>query len=384
MSGWLNIACSGKFHYLYYAKYLVPDVLKNIYFSHKLSTIGGVADGYRKNLFLKEYLTGLHLKILGEHGVINGMGFYNRFWEFQLGKIFSIAPVNLFLLHGNCLDVMLKAKHKGIVVGEAVNAHPDIVWSRLREEAMRIGLPLRVPAKSVARIKQEVAEVDYLLCPSTAVADSFVESGFNRARTIVIPYGVERDNMQGLDYSVPMGRQHDGSDTIKSVLCVGQITLRKGQLRLLDLIGEHFDNIGLPYPHVTFIGRADPAYLKLMVGHRVPFSVEGHVAHHELMAKFCQFDVFCLASLEDGFAMVVLEAALAGIPTVVSCYAGASELVRNVDGCAVFNPFVQTEFSMALNRVAGRHVSLDLQENSWEFYAKKLSASLNVLRREGL
>lgn len=378
MTEWLNIACSGKFHYMYYAKHLPPGVLKKIYFSHKLGTSGDLDANFRNNIFIKEYLTGGHLRLFGEFGIVDGMSLYNKIWEFQLNKIFSVAPINLFLLHGNCLGVMRKARAGGLVVGEAVNAHPDVVWERLRAEAECIGLPLRPPGHAVARIKQEIEELDYLLCPSIAVSDSFVERGFDASRIIVLPYGVEKNALfdNGHERKIVA---NDRVTKIRSILCVGQITLRKGQLRLLNLIKSYFDKIDKPYPHVKFIGRADPAYLKLMEGHSVPFSVERHVAHHELMKKFSEFDVFCLASLEDGFAMVILEAAASGVPVVSSRYAGASELIKSVDGCEVFDPFVDDDFGRALEKVAGKKVALDLNENSWESYAIKLSNSLNSL-----
>lgn len=376
MSGWLNIVCSGKFHYLYYAKFLREDDLRSVYFSHRLGTTGDIPANKRRNLFLKEYLTGLHLKIIGEPGIVSGMEQYNKLWELQLNKAFTPAPVNLFLLHGNCLSAMMRAKSHGLVVAEAVNSHPEIVRDRLVAEAQRIGFHLQDLSSSTKRIKQELEISDYLLCPSSDVADSFVRAGFDARRIIVIPYGVEVGESEILGGPTSSLRCESGHAVVRKILCVGQITFRKGQLKLLDLVAAHFDALGQEYPQVTFIGRAEPKYLKLLAGHRVPFLVEPHVSHVELMRRFCEYDLFCLASLEDGFGMVVLEAASNGLPSIVSRFAGVSEIVKDIDGCAVFDPFSTTDFSRAFNRVSGKRVELDMVQYSWKTYAAKLKIEL--------
>lgn len=281
MNQWLNISCSGKFHYLYYAKYLSKDDLNKIYFSHKCSTTGELPKNRRKNLFVKEYLVGGHLKFLGEKFIITGFYIYNKIWEAMLAYSIEPAKVNIFLLHGNCLKAMKKVKGHGLVVGEAVNSHPDAVWSRLKKEADLLGVEIKYPRHSNSGIKEELNLLDVLLCPSAAVADSFVDEGFSKEKIVILPYGVDFGTKKHKNSCKKIKHLAD----IKNIVCVGQISVRKGQIKLLDLIKNFCSKYNLILPNITFIGRGDPDYVALLRRHEVKFLIKDHIPHNYLMEQ---------------------------------------------------------------------------------------------------
>ena len=56
----------------------------------------------------------------------------------------------------------------------------------------------------------------------------------------------------------------------------------------------------------------------------------------ELARFYSQSSVFCLASIEDGFGMVILQAMACGLPVLASDHTGAADVVRDgVDGYIV-------------------------------------------------
>lgn len=63
----------------------------------------------------------------------------------------------------------------------------------------------------------------------------------------------------------------------------------------------------------------------------VPFQHIAHIPNHEMIAFMSEFDMFVLPSLEDGFAVVVSEAQLAGLPVVATANTGAADGI--VEGC---------------------------------------------------
>lgn len=209
---------------------------------------------------------------------------------------------------------MRAAKAAGAVtVVERASAHPHVQDALLREEFARFGL--RYPAASrwiVAKHLREYAEADWIVVPSDFVYRTMVAEGVPPAKLRCLPLGVATERF----------RPGDGRDDIFRVLFVGALSLQKGLPYLL----EGFRLAGLPRGKSELVLVGEPsrdarAFLPRYRGlyRHVPFT-----PHGSLVSLYQSASVFVLPSLQDGFGMVVYEAAACGVPVIVSENVGAS------------------------------------------------------------
>jgi len=92
----------------------------------------------------------------------------------------------------------------------------------------------------------------------------------------------------------------------------------------------------------------------------------------------CRSDFLTLPSIDkaEGFGRVVLEAISAGIPVVVSVYAGISELIARYDAGITYNPF--SERSERVFDII-REIHSDKEK-----YNRYINNGLKMLNSEGL
>lgn len=61
--------------------------------------------------------------------------------------------------------------------------------------------------------------------------------------------------------------------------------------------------------------------------------LKGHHPQNQLHWFYSQCSVFCLASVEDGFGMVMLQAMACGLPVIHTANTGGEDVIRNgIDG----------------------------------------------------
>jgi len=363
----LNIIVCGRFHYHNYVKFM-PDMINKLYYSYAVGYNFGLNRDKKINIFVKEYIVAGWIKFFGRKLIFDEIVCLSHFlWGFCLRFFFKPADVNLFMLHGNCLEAIREAKKKKkMVIVEAVNSHPKIVEDILFNEANRVGCGV-----SGGKINQrdniimEASLADYILCPSDAVIDSFLSSGFAADKLIKIPYGSKKRILKNDKI-----KKH-AIERIK-ILCVGQISIRKGQVNIFESIE------GLGNCDVTLVGSADPDYLERLSGY--VFEYIKKVDHEKIIDFMRDFDVFVLPSVEDGFAMVVTEAMEAGLPVVVSKYAGASDVVGRCGGGVVVDPTDHEQLRSAIiSCAAGEYPGISCDYYSWEDYSHMLSSKINEI-----
>jgi len=124
-------------------------------------------------------------------------------------------------------------------------------------------------------------------------------------------------------------------------LFVGSLIPRKGLHLLLEacfiLRKQGYDNYTL---RVVGDGEQRQELEAFSQGHYLSNCVEwvGQVDYHQVGSYFQQADVFILPTLEDTWAVVVLEAMALGKPVLCSQWAGASELISNGETGYCFDP----------------------------------------------
>ena len=370
----LNIVVCGKFHYGNYLRFLIERApTLSVYFSHKQSTELGIPAENRINLFAKEYVVQGLPRLLGPSFREVAIKLGHAVWRWQLRKNFVPRPINLIMLHGNCKSAIDAAKAAGcIVIGEVVNAHPETVDDRLRSEGRLTGAPVTY-TRNAEEIIAEAHAVDFLLCPSVAVAESFVKHGVPISKVRVIAFGFSDIRYERGSNSQQPARAIDRVNPI-NIICVAEVSLRKGQhllLKALNAAGWLID--GRPCK-LHLVGAADEkylAYLRLLSNN---FSHTPHISHDEVLREIQVSDCLVLTSLEDGFGMVVGEALSQGTPVVVSRYAGSSEIARGCAGAHVVDPFNIDEILNGISAatcVGASRISPD-RLRSWRDYANEL------------
>jgi glycosyltransferase involved in cell wall biosynthesis len=374
----VNIAVCGRFHFHNYIRYLEQaGVLNRFYYSHKRSTGAanlGIRANHAVNLWAKEYLVHLHGRLTKGRLLPELSPFYADLWQRGVLRRWHRGDILHLMQHGTGLALIQRAKQDGAkVIAEPVNQHPIGMNATLSEEAERLGLK-RISQLHIMQDRQieESLASDFLLAPSRIVRDSFVDRGYDASRTVVLPYGVDLNRFHP---AYGLGKP----DKKFTVICVGAISPRKGQVYLL----EAWKKLSLPNAELILIGSRSHEMTPIL--HRydglyrhIPF-----VPNQELFEHHGRSSVFVLPSLEDGCSVACAEAMACGLPVITTSNNGAADSVTHLkDGFIVpiRSPDAIAEHIEALYRdrellqaMSEAALTKERKELGWDKYANRLS-----------
>ena len=162
---------------------------------------------------------------------------------------------------------------------------------------------------------KEYENADMILVPSTFVKNTFDKSTIKK--TMVLGFGADIDNF----YPV---KSIEKSKKYFDILFIGQKSLRKGLHYLIDA----FHKFKHPNKRLHIIGSDtnDLDFFKKKLSNE-NIIIYGHIPQYKLNNIINKCHVFVLPSIEDGFAIVVLQAAAGGCPCIVSKNTGAADVV---------------------------------------------------------
>jgi glycosyltransferase involved in cell wall biosynthesis len=221
-------------------------------------------------------------------------------------------------LSGCSLYSLRRARQMGAkTVLERGSTH--ILYQRtiLEEEYARFGMRKTVVhPKVVERELREYQEADFISIPSLYVKETFLQRGVPAAKLLHVPFGVDLTNF----YPIPK------VDKIFRVIHCGNLSLRKGVHYLLQAFWE----LKLRGAELWLIGSLTEEirpFLKQFaspaIRHLGPFP------EPELHKYYSQGSVFCLASIEEGLAMVQPQAMACGLPLIITTNTGGADLVQD-------------------------------------------------------
>jgi glycosyltransferase involved in cell wall biosynthesis len=216
-----------------------------------------------------------------------------------------------------------RAKRRGAAfILERSCPHVDSQESLLEGEAERLHISYRrKPDFWMERSRAEYALADYIVVPSSYSLRSFVERGFDPMKIVRAP----------LDFPV-LYRGRPAPTQRPEEFVVGTLggnVLRKGFLYLL----EAWKKLRLPNARLLIksseaeLRRSPP--LREYLDRCTNVEVVGYV--DDISSFYRRCDVFCLASVDDGFGLAMVEALANGVPTVVTENVGASELLHGAN-----------------------------------------------------
>lgn len=282
------------------------------------------------------------------------------------------------LLHvwgGYGLHTLKEARRRGMItVVERASTHPRYQARLLNREYARWGLSWSVPECVVHRAVTEFAAADYILIPSDFVRQTFLAEGVAEDRLLLQHFGVDHRRF----ISTPAG---DTNHPFR-VLFVGQISIRKGVLYLL----EAWRQLGWQDAELWLVGLVEPGVQPVL---RRYAGLPGiHWSGHMPDPAVCyqSADLFAFPSLEEGSALVTYEAMAAGLPVVTTPNAGSvvrdgqeGLLVPIQDSTALATALEQLRAAPKRRRAMGRAARQRAAALSWEAYGDAIAGVLGQL-----
>jgi glycosyltransferase involved in cell wall biosynthesis len=205
------------------------------------------------------------------------------------------------------------------VVLERGSSHISYQMELLLAEQRLLGLDCSIThPKIVAMERGEYQTADRIAVPSGFVRDSFLTQGTPREKLAYNPYGVRLDQFR------PGTR---GTGPFR-VIFAGSLSYRKG----IHYLKEGFLQAGLAGAELQLIGGAAEETALLLKGASEQIITVGHVPQAELVRHYQAGDVFAIASIEEGLAMVQAQALASGLPLVCTTNTGGEDLLRLCSG----------------------------------------------------
>ena len=207
-------------------------------------------------------------------------------------------------------------KNNKIYVCERSSAHivyqNNLLIDEYKEHAKK---EFKMHSWYIERDLKEYENADIILVPSTFVKNTFDKFNINKVK--VLEFGADVKNFFPNTNIKKSQKYFD-------ILFIGAKSLRKGLHYLIDA----FHKFEHPNKRLHVVGSDtnDKEFFKNKLKHE-NIIVYGHINHLKLNDIINKCHVFVMASIEDGYGLVVLQAAAAGCPIIVSENAGASDFV---------------------------------------------------------
>jgi len=182
----------------------------------------------------------------------------------------------------------------------------------------------------IERELEEYENADIILTPSTFAKNTFGKSLSNKTK--VLEFGADIDNFFVID-------EQSKSKKFFDILFIGAKSLQKG----LHYLIEAFNAFNHPYKRLHIVGSNTTDYdffhKKLNSENIV---VYGHIPHPQLNKLINKCHIIVLPSIQDGFGLVISQAAAAGCPAIVSENTGSADFVKK-NNCGFVVPYKNAE-----------------------------------------
>lgn len=296
--------------------------------------------------------------------------FFDRWVSWQLRKCDVLIGLN-----GTAVKTSLRAKKKfgAITICDQGSSHilkqDEVRRSYTNHEPPRLNTDYMLKHYNVS---------DYLMAACAYVQQSDIEQGIASNRIFVNPYGVD------LKVFKPTMKPND--DESYGVIMVGAWWKHKGCDMLADAC---INKLGIKLLHVGAVIDCELPQSPL-------FKHIGFVAESELPNYYSKAKVFAMPSLDEGFGLVLLQAAACGLPTVASSRTGEPDmekLLGNPLGClTIEEPLSSETIAAAIKLALSRAENLPQGERnqygkvikniSWDAYGERYYKILKELTKQ--
>lgn len=276
-----------------------------------------------------------------------------------------------------------RAKSNGtITILERGSSHIEVQTEILDQEYSEYykgEVPYFTHQSIIDKEMREYELADYISVPSTFVKRSFIQKGIPESKLIQNLYGVNLSQFQRLE-----GER----DRIFRVIFVGQLSLRKGTHYLL----RAFSELNLPNAELLLVGGKNHDIDPFLEKYKSAFRYIGSVPQRDLSSWYSMSDVFCIPSLEEGFAMVQAQAMACGLPIICTTNTGGEDIVedgkegfiipvRNVD--AIKERILWMYENREACKSMGERALLKVAKGfTWDDYGKRYAQNIHNLVRK--
>lgn len=246
---------------------------------------------------------------------------HNRFSR-RLAKIIPNDTQFFIGISSFCLEALEACREMGIpCVVDHASLHMEDERRLITEESLRWGLQVPsdvCPDWVIQKERNEFRIADYVFVPSGTACDSLIRCGVSKEKIFVNSYGVDISDFYPIGESPKKFR----------VIQAGHVCMRKGTLTLMDA----FARARLPKAELLILGGGievsgmQETIEKMrspgvVLQPAVPFSMLNQI--------YNECSVMVLASVSDGFALVVIHAMACGLPVIVTENVGARDLIQD-------------------------------------------------------
>jgi glycosyltransferase involved in cell wall biosynthesis len=226
---------------------------------------------------------------------------------------------------GSCLDSFHRARALGAVtIVERGSSHIAYQSQILQEEYDRWGMECDAIHPGIYERELAAYQVaDRIAVPSAFAKQTFLDQGIAEHRLIHVPYGASLSEF----HPVPK------EDNVFRIIHCGALSLRKGVPYLL----QAFHELNLPDAELWLVGSVNSEIEPFLAKYQSDrILLKGVHPQNQLRWFYSQCSVFCIASIEDGFGMVIPQAMACGLPVIHTTNTGGGDIVRDgIDGFCV-------------------------------------------------
>jgi glycosyltransferase involved in cell wall biosynthesis len=242
-----------------------------------------------------------------------------RVWfDKNISKLLNCES-DIYVAWGGSITSMENARNLDIkVICEQGSTHV-LYAQKIRDEEYsksNIKNTDKIPNELVKRELRGYELADFICIPSTFVMNSFIEYGIPKSKLLLNPYGVNLNNF----------KQSLKLDNVFRIIFTGSVGIRKGCQYLI----KAFEELNLSNAELIFIGPIEKSFYQFVS--RVSNSnikFIGPKPQSELYKYYSQGSVFVIMSIEEGLAMVQLQAMACGLPLICTPNTGGEDLIDN-------------------------------------------------------
>ena len=217
---------------------------------------------------------------------------------------------------------LLWAQAHGIpTVLERSSAHILEQSRLLREEHGRLGLDWAPTHPKIEQMEvREYSLATRIAVPSLFVERSFVERGYAQQKLYRNPFGVDLRS-----FYPPQSPPSPPTCAAFQVVYAGTLSVQKG---IHDLV-EGFRLAKLDGAQLTLLGGMTKEIKEILEKQSQPaVRLLGHRPQSELVSHYHRAHCFVMASIQDGFGMVLAQALACGLPLICTTNTGGEDLLR--------------------------------------------------------
>ncbi len=248
----------------------------------------------------------------------------NNLW-FKIGKEFDkwvakkLKNLNFDIFIGyelSSLESFKIAKDMGKI---CIYDLPSVAYNFQREIFRKYGK--KYDEKVIETKEKELKFADYIFVPSEIVKESLIQLKIDEKKILKISYGIDTSKF------LPKS-EYIKNEALK-IIFVGSITWHKGIEILLKAVSDLKQKINFELNLVGGMGDTE----EILEKYKGLYKYHSYIPNERLPAVYRENDIFVFPSLLEGFAQVVLEAMVCGLPVIITENVGAKDCVRDgIDG----------------------------------------------------